>query len=152
MTPWTVALQAPLSMGFSRQKYWSGLPFPSPGDLPNPGIKPETPALQADSLLSEPPEKLMQTWVWIPALQFNSWCNIEWVLYTWRLDFLISKLRITEPTAPSCLTVRARLAKLCQLPWSEQVFTACPFLLFSHFRGSWALWAEVMRRRNLSQA
>ena len=46
--PWTVAHQAPLSMGFSRQEYWSGLPFPSPRDLPNPGIKPRSPALQAD--------------------------------------------------------------------------------------------------------
>ena len=45
---------APLSMGFSKQGYWSGLPFPSPGDLPDPGIKPRSPALQADSLLSEP--------------------------------------------------------------------------------------------------
>ena len=43
-TPWTVAYQAPLSMGFSRQEYWSGLPFPSPGDLPNPGIEPRSPA------------------------------------------------------------------------------------------------------------
>ena len=49
-TPWTVAHQAPLSMGFSRQVYWSGLPFPFPGDLPDPGIKPRSPALQADSL------------------------------------------------------------------------------------------------------
>ena len=56
-TPWTVALQAPLSMEFSRQKYWSGLPFPSPGDIPNPGIEPRTPALQADALPSEPPGK-----------------------------------------------------------------------------------------------
>ena len=56
-TPWTVARQAPLSMGFSRQEYWSGLPFPSPGDLPNPGIKPGSPALQADTLSSEPPGK-----------------------------------------------------------------------------------------------
>ena len=55
--PWTVAYQAPLSMGFSRQEYWSGLPFPSPGDLPNTGIKPGFPALQADSLTSEPPGK-----------------------------------------------------------------------------------------------
>ena len=53
-TPWTVARQAPLSMGFSRQGYWSGLPFPYPGDLPYPGIKPRSPALQADALLSEP--------------------------------------------------------------------------------------------------
>ena len=52
-TPWTIAHQAPLSMGFSRQEYWSGLPFPSPGDLPNPGIKPGSPALQADSLPTE---------------------------------------------------------------------------------------------------
>ena len=53
-TLWTVAHQAPLSMGFSRQEYWSGLPFPSPGDLPNPGIEPGSPALQADALSSEP--------------------------------------------------------------------------------------------------
>ena len=52
-TPWTAAHQAPLSMGFSRQGYWSGLPFPSPRDLPNPGIDPGSPALQADSLPSE---------------------------------------------------------------------------------------------------
>ena len=52
-TPWTVTCQAPLSEGFSKQEYWSGLPFPSPGDLPNPGIEPTSPALQADSLLSE---------------------------------------------------------------------------------------------------
>ena len=56
-TPWTIARQAPLSMGFSMQEYWSGLPFPSPGDLPVPGIKLGFPALQADSLPSEPPGK-----------------------------------------------------------------------------------------------
>ena len=53
MTPWTVVHQFPLSMGFSRQEYWSGLPCALPGDLPNPGIKPRSPALQADSLLAE---------------------------------------------------------------------------------------------------
>ena len=52
VTLWTVAHQAPPSMGLSRQEYWSGLPFPSPGDLPNPGIKPRSPALQADALTS----------------------------------------------------------------------------------------------------
>ena len=56
-TPWTVAHQAPPSMGFSRPEYWSGLPFPSPGDLPDPGIEPRSPALQADALTSEPPGK-----------------------------------------------------------------------------------------------
>ena len=60
VTPWTIAYQAPLSMGFSRQEYWSGLPFPSPGDLPNSGIEPESPALQADALPSEPPGKPME--------------------------------------------------------------------------------------------
>ena len=56
--PWTVACQAPLSMGFSRREYWSGLPFPPPGNLPNAGIKPlspEAPALQVDFLATEPP-------------------------------------------------------------------------------------------------
>ena len=53
--PWTVAYQAPLSREFSRQEYWSGLPFPSPGDLPHSGIKPASPALQGDSLPAEPP-------------------------------------------------------------------------------------------------
>ena len=57
VTPWTVAYQALPSMGFSRQKYWSGLPFPSPGDLPDPGSEPGSPALEADALTSEPPGK-----------------------------------------------------------------------------------------------
>ena len=57
VTPWTVAYQAPPSMGFSRQEYWSGLLFPSPGDLPNSGIEPRSPALQAHTLISEPPGK-----------------------------------------------------------------------------------------------
>ena len=63
-TPWTVTYQALLSMGFSRQEYWSGLPFPSPGDLPDPAIELGSPALQADALLSEPPG----TWVQILML------------------------------------------------------------------------------------
>ena len=58
-TPWTIACQAPLSIDFSRQDYWSGLPFPSPGDLPDPGIKHTSPALQVDSLQSEPPRTII---------------------------------------------------------------------------------------------
>ena len=54
-TPWTVVLQAPSAMEFSRHEYWSRLPFPSPGDLPDPGIEPGSPTLRADTLLSEPP-------------------------------------------------------------------------------------------------
>ena len=56
-TPWTEAYQAPQAMEFSRQEYWSGLPYPSPGDLPNPGIEPGSPTLQADALPFEPPGK-----------------------------------------------------------------------------------------------
>ena len=66
VTPWTVAYQASLSMGFSRQKCWGGLPFPSPGDLPNPGIEPGSPTLQAAALPSEPPGK------YFPLLLFIS--------------------------------------------------------------------------------
>ena len=73
-TPWTVAYQAPLSMGFSRQEYWSGLPFPSPGDLPNPGIEPWSPTLQADALTSEPPGKPMRVYNshWFTAILKSS--------------------------------------------------------------------------------
>ena len=69
-TPWTVACQAPLSMGFSRQEYWSGLPFPSPGDLPNPGIEPGSSTLQADSLPTELPQKPMD---------FTAGCQIHFL-------------------------------------------------------------------------
>ena len=61
VTPWTLACQASLSMGFSRQEYWSRLPFPSPGDLPYPGIEPGSPTLEADALTSEPPGKSLLT-------------------------------------------------------------------------------------------
>ena len=57
VTPWTIARQAPQSVKFSRQEYWNGLPFPSPGDLPDPGVEPRSPTLQVDALPSEPPGK-----------------------------------------------------------------------------------------------
>ena len=60
-TPWTAARQAPLSMGFSRQEYWSGLPFPPPGDLPNSEIEPESPVLAGGFFTTEPPGKLGMT-------------------------------------------------------------------------------------------
>ena len=71
MTPWTVTCQAPLSMEFSRQEYWSGLPFSSPGDLSHPGIKPRSLALQVDSLLSEPPGKHIYCPKAAPVQQFS---------------------------------------------------------------------------------
>ena len=77
--PWTVAYQAPLSMGFPRQEYRSGFSFPSPGDLPKPGIKPRSPALQADTLLSEPPETCVQSLEEGMAIHFSilTW-GIPW--------------------------------------------------------------------------
>ena len=72
VTPRTIGYQAPPSMGFSRQEYWSGFPFPSPGDLPDPGIKPRSPALWADALPSEPPGKLTGSFYMLHvALQFS---------------------------------------------------------------------------------
>ena len=62
VTPCTVSCQAPLSMGFFRQEYWNGLPFPSPGDLPDPWIETGSPTLQADSLQSEPPGDRVKGW------------------------------------------------------------------------------------------
>ena len=73
----TVACQAPRSMGFSKEEYWSGLPCPSPGDLLNPGIKPGSPALQADSLPSEPPGK--------PLLSTVSRTEIAYI-HTYRIE------------------------------------------------------------------
>ena len=79
VTPWTVARQAPLSMGLSRQEYWSGLSFPSPEDLSNPGIEPRSPALQADSLPAEPQGK--------PLCFKGKWflCNVlsKYILKLW---------------------------------------------------------------------
>ena len=71
--PWTVAHQTPPSMGFSRQEYWSGLPFPSPGDLPDPGIEPRSPTLQADASTSAPPGtyKLKKENGYLRAYLFN---------------------------------------------------------------------------------
>ena len=67
-TPWTVVYQAPPSMGFSRQEYWIGLPFPSPGDLPDPGIEAGYPALRGDDLPSEPPGKPQNTELFLKSV------------------------------------------------------------------------------------
>ena len=112
-SPWTVAYQAPLSMGFSRQGYRSGLPFPSPGDLPNPGIQPGSPALQADSLLSKPAGK--PWWCPLPFWPLRShsapmWSGRSTWLWEWEISssfisylfrFLLSSLNCcVSPTSP----------------------------------------------------
>ena len=86
VTPWTVAHQAPPSMGFSRQEYWNGLPFPSPGDLPNPGIEPGSPALEADALNSESPGKPHS--FNFPPLDKHQYSNVRPHLPQLFLDFL----------------------------------------------------------------
>ena len=85
VTPWTEDRQAPLSMGFSREEYWSGLPFPSPGDLSDPGTEPVSPALQADTLRSEPPGKphipiklCVHTRVYVCMLVYSVMCDSLW--------------------------------------------------------------------------
>ena len=88
-TPWTVAYQAPHSMGFSRQEYWSGLPFPSPGDFPDPGIEPGSPAFQADALASEPPRKPLACVVFIWILKFVAQCLLSVWEKSWSLSFQI---------------------------------------------------------------
>ena len=73
--PWTVGCKAPLSMEFSKQEYWSELPFPSPEDIPNPGIEPGSPALQAgDALPSEPPGKPLKKAEHRRIDVFELWC------------------------------------------------------------------------------
>ena len=68
VTQWTVAYQVPPSTGFSRQEYWSGLPFPSPGDLPSPGTEPGSPASYSDALPSELPGKSSIIWWWYSVI------------------------------------------------------------------------------------
>ena len=77
-TPWTVAYQAPLSIGFSRQQYWSGLPFPSPRDLPNPRIESGSPTSQTDTLPSEPPGKSDRFTLFFLKVSRHS---IAWIYY-----------------------------------------------------------------------
>ena len=85
VTPWTITHQAPLSMGFSRQEYWSGLPFPTPGDLPNPGIELAFPALAGGFFTTEPPEKpysfILATLVFIFCCQLRmKWKGLHFLL------------------------------------------------------------------------
>ena len=88
VTPWIVAHQAPLSMGFSRQEYWSGLPFRSPGDLPDPGIEPGSPTLQADPLTFELPGKPQSIYEWNANSKF--WLSNDYGDFPQHLEKLFS--------------------------------------------------------------
>ena len=112
-TPWTVPCQVPPSMGFSRQEYWSGLPFPSPGDLPNPGIKPRSLTMQADSLPSEPPGKPIWPSNSVPRNIFqrieNTWPHKK--LYcTWM--FIIALVIIAKMKQSKCPPIDEWMNKL----------------------------------------
>ena len=90
-TLWTVARQDPPSLEFSRREYWSGLPFPSPGNLPNPGTEPRSPTLQADALTSEPPEgipvELFQILKDDAVKVLHSICQQNWKTQQWPQDW-----------------------------------------------------------------
>ena len=111
--PWTLAHQALLSMEFFRQEYWSGLPFPSPRDLPDPGIKPRSPTLPADSLLSEPSGKLSVGGV---KTSFNV-TQLVVSLLTLSLVFLIETHVFSPPcNAPQFLMSYIQMDKINEAP------------------------------------
>ena len=126
--PWTVGQQASLTMGFSRQEYWSGLPCPPPGELPNPGIEPRSPTLQADSLPSEPPGKPQNTGVGILSLLQGNFPTQEsnWV-------FL------------HCRQILSRLS--CQGSSGRREWQLTPVFLPGEFRGQKSLVGYSPKRR-----
>ena len=113
ITPWTVAHQAPLSMGFSRQEYWSGLPCPPLGDFPNPGIEPRSPALQSDSLPSEPlgkPSGVLESGKHNRASFIRTeWRRVSWPLFPprafWALGALCGSFPLLHMLPPCPLLV-----------------------------------------------
>ena len=131
MTPWTAAHQAPQSMGFSRQEYWSGLPFLSPGDLPDPGIKPRSPTLVADALTSEPPGKpfIVSQFIVLEAKIPRSNC--------WQICFLLRPFLACEWPPSHCSS--CGLSSLCtSFPVTHHA-SRLPFLLQTPVRLGWAL-------------
>ena len=144
-TPWTIARQVSLCMGFSKQEYWRGLPFPSPGDLPNPGIKPRSSTLQVDSLPSEPPGKPKNTGVGsLSLLQGIFWprnltgvsCLAGRFFTSWALSpyEIIKFCRAgTFPCSPSLCRLLMLLWKGCQ----KMCPTQPPRVLPAVPRGGW---------------
>ena len=136
VTPWPVAYQASRSMGFSRQKYWSGLPFASPGDLPDPRIEPGFPTLEADALPSEPPGKSKIIWrhikkiCWSPHLnqlnqKLQEWTQLHYLLTS---SFDDSEMAIT-PSCGNFLEARTEFSSLREWnPFSEVGKSRCLYV------------------------
>ena len=119
--------QAPLSMGFSRREYWSGLPFPSPGDLPESGIEPGFPVLQADSLPSEPPGKTSWGIIASPIHRLLSVLNprkgpfLSWHTKDYFLTHFFDGFRFSQKTGNPLITDYCRSPHpLCKKPWSQE--------------------------------
>ena len=137
VTPWTVACQTSLWLGFSRQEYWSGLPFPSPGDLPDPGTEPRSPALQTDSLPFEPQggilrgqRPLLITFGAAPA-RFRSWLSSRPSLGSWASysNFIPLKIRAT-----SWGYVRMKCSKTCEPVCAWHIINA-------------QMWAIILKKK-----
>ena len=113
VTPWTVAHQAPLSMGFSRQEYWSRLPFPSLGDLPDLGIEPRSPASEADALTSEPQSLLKCTWngIIIPNMLYSVYRPIcgywNWLFKSMSQEYCLTKSSTLVGVQPAPESIKA---------------------------------------------
>ena len=151
MTPWIVAHQAPLSMGFLRQEYWSGLPFPSPGDLPKPGIKPRSPQLQADSLPSEPQGKPLTSKAYSKSKTFGSeqwlWSygcththlNTHTYTYTNFLEELVRGLSYRYRNLKQVQGKITQLPRFC-LACGQKACGLCPTYFWG--RTFWTLWSS----------
>ena len=149
MTPWTVAHQASPSMGLSRQEYWSGLPFPCSGDLPDPGIKPRSPALQADALTSEPPGK--HHWKALEnsmnALQpimnlkheifpkFQSCQGIWYLLTSFKILYLKPPVLSSHPSFVTTPHGKWQIISLMSCPWPLGMLFSFLHNLFIYFFG-----------------
>ena len=142
--PWTVAHQAPLSMGFSSPEFWSELPFLSPGDLPHPGKELGSPALQADSLLSEPPRKpMVKQSPNIPSFQSQhefqqrrTWAHILWCHQHTYTIITQHQVVLSGAPCPACVTnaffqlfyAKRDPCKFCTTPSSVSLFCMCALL------------------------
>ena len=141
VTPWTITYQTPLSMGFSKQEYWSGFPFLSPGDLPDPGIKPRSPALQADALPSEPPGKPKNVQITVQLHSFHI------------LARLCSKSfkGVISYTLRACLKNESEVAQSCPTLWDPMNCNLSDSSVHGIFQAIVLEWIAVSFSRGCSQ-